>query len=321
MEPEAPDRPTHRRWLKSLIVLLIGLAYLGGVYFISPALREELRYTRLRYEVPFVPGIAHDDERGIVDPRLVARARGVKRLRATAVLTGPNEDDRTEATLLFDGPERVRIDLEGRAVRSTFIRKGGRWWEVLVEPGKPRVGMVISDHEFFLGLYFPHFSTSPTEVPVFFPYLWPDDFERFLRDQHIRAVGEKTFQGRKCRVLRVQTYRMTKAYDRQYLWPSSRTDLWFRNDTDILVKTELTRSSALFGNLADGFGASRGADVVCVLTSFEEDVEFEESVFDPLALVREFSRLAEEATSLPEESSPEGEGEGDRVIEVEQEEN
>lgn len=114
---------------------------------------------------------------------------------------------------------------------------------------------------------------------------------------------------------------MTKAYDRQYLWPSSRTDLWFRNDTDILVKTELTRSSALFGNLADGFGASRGADVVCVLTSFEEDVEFEESVFDPLALVREFSRLAEEATSLPEESSPEGEGEGDRVIEVEQEEN
>ncbi len=317
MQREVPERPTHPRWLKSLIVLLLGLVYLAAVYLVSPALREELRYTRLRYEVPFVPRIAHGDEHEVFDPRLVARGRRVKRLRATAVLTGPNEDDRTEATLLFDGPERVRIDLKEGTVRSTFIRRGGRWWQISVEPGKPRVGMVISDHEVFLGWYFPHSFASPTQVAVFLPYLWPDRFEEFLSGQHIRAVGEKTFQGRECRVLRVQTYRTTEAYDRQYLWPSSHTDLWIRNDTDILLKTELTRSWALFRMFADDFGAPKGADIVCVLTSFEEDVDFEEGVFDPLALVREFSGFAEEATSQPEESPAQEEGGAHRVIEVE----
>ena len=45
--------PRRRAWRRSLIVLLIGLAYLGAVYWASHGLREELRWAGVWYVWPW----------------------------------------------------------------------------------------------------------------------------------------------------------------------------------------------------------------------------------------------------------------------------
>ena len=130
---------------------------------------------------------------------------------------------------------------------------------------------------------------SKDAVAVFYPYVAPQGFAGLLARNTSRRAGSATFRRQKCRIVRIMGYQYITHGEVAARVPDDRWDLWIREQDDVLVKAEHT--------VLNSHGVPMypsGPDIVCVLETFDEDVQFDEGDFDPAPLVRRFSAAAAE---------------------------
>lgn len=271
MEPEVPKPKNPRRWRRSLIVLLIGLAYLAAIYLLVPEthpLSEFLRGTR------YGPGL-----RGF-ERRLIERAAKIERLRVTVVWKS-RRGERVVGKLLLDRGDRILLDVKcGERWRSALVHNGAEGWFMKFSPEASRFELTrYKTKRFDFGIKRVMSFVWRHQVAPLYPYVAPDKLSDLLRSSRVTLLGERRFRGRPCRVVRID--------DRARIL-RRRVDLWILQDEQRIVKTESSWGFR-FGLLA-GLRKWRFELMgVSVVAEFEADAQFDDSEFDPVPLIRDFA--------------------------------
>jgi hypothetical protein len=277
MEPEVPKPKNPRRWRRSLIVLLIGLAYLAAVYLLVPETHprsEFLRGTR------YGPGL-----RGF-EQRLIERAAKIERLRMTVVWES-RRGEPVVGKLLLDRGDRILLDVKcGERWRSALLHNGPEGWfmEFSLEDSR----FVLTRFEtkgFDFGSKRAMFFVSRHQVALLYPYVAPDELSDLLRSSRVTLLGERRFRGKPCQVVRI---------DRRERIVRKWVHLWILQDEQRIVKTESSWGFR-FGLLA-GLRKWRKPTVVSVVAEFEADARFDDSEFDPVPLIRDFADAVKRGT-------------------------
>jgi len=306
-----------RRWLKSVIVLLVGLAYLGGVYWASPSLRKEMRLKGVWYGWPFLqpppPGYRVRNDRSLrgFEKRLIERAESTQRVRMTMDVTqrwrvksihhvgdpareceeiSPLRERRYKVTLLMepggsgDEARRVRLLIEEGDSWSAWVFDGSQGWYLLSDT----TSYPAQDARRRLGTWSVFSSVTDELRPVeenkmvpLWPFVDPDAFTDFLSGTCVRPGAKGNLNGTPCRIVRVER-----------LWRKSGLEvckLWMPEGEDRVVKVEYAPawSPDLIEKLTPDERAELGT--FCVVTSYEEPQSFADEEFDPGPLLERWA--------------------------------
>jgi len=335
MDHDAPTPKPPRRWLKSLIVLGIGLAYLAGVYWASPALRQEMKLYGVWYGVPWErPRGPHYRVRGDrrlrgFEKRLVERANRTQRVRMTMEVTQrwrstmtrhddtgesevltPVRERRFKVTLLMertggDNPdERVRLVIEEGKSWTAWVFDGKDGWYLFSDASLYPARAARRRLESW-NVFSPLTNElEPIEAYKMVP-LWPfvdaRAFSAFLRGADVSPGGRAELHGVPCQVVRIER--------RLSLTAQEVSKLWIPEGEDRVLKAEhaLPWAARLVEKLKPSELGELGT--FCVVTSYEEPASFDDEEFDPAPLLKRWAdavaaTVARDLKEIEEDRNP-----------------
>jgi hypothetical protein len=315
MDQDVPTPKAPRRWLKSLIVLLIGLAYLAVVYWASPALRDEMRLRSVWYGWPWLrPPQDSYRVRGAhalrgFEKRLIARAEKTGRVHMTMDVTkrwrvttihhedsgqreeiSPVRERRFKVTLLMertggDNPEeRVRLLIEEGESWTAWIFDGRDGWYLVSDassyPARDARSR-LSSGDIFSTLTDELEPIEKNKMVPLWPFVDSGAFRALLRNAEVSPGGQAPLDAVPCRIVRIER-RFGKS-----VWDVCK--LWMPEGDDRVVKVEYTPAWArdFVEQLTPEELAQLGT--FCVVTSYEEPASFEADAFDPAPLLKRWS--------------------------------
>lgn len=306
LEGTGPKRHARRR---SATVLAVGFVYLAAVYLGVPTLRtfllkgREGRRSREEYRV-----FGEEHVRSLL-ARATRSDAELGPIRLAGTLTRPSDSEPIEFELLHD-PANGRVLLR--------LTQGEDWW-ALVQDGRSapcrtfecmeqRLALLSYRTDAAMALTYRHSEIArivTDDLPVVYPYIYPDGFRMLLSGRYVREIAETEFAGKPCQIIRAEI-RLPAA--RRVLM----ADLWVLPDEGRLVKVvQAFRKSRRPYTPLDPAG-ERDLRSACEVTSFDANAVFDESDFDVQILLRRWQADAAAlvAAQIEEPGEPNAEGGG-----------